>query len=325
MSFYAGYKTGSWTSIPVEEGLKAYGKKYNEVTNPRHMKYYNRRKRAYRKRGGKPTPIRYSWSINPRPKNTFRYSGRKLGRRRLTTPMDASPPRISQSPGFTRARSPSTPRAKKKLRFSNTEPNMSIGIVERKTHYLSAENLTLNVGEFETNQLYYLPQGVKMGDRIGTSIRAHSILINGSLRNLVTSLATTIRVVLVHDKRPQLGDLKQNFFRPKTTDNAPHNFVNSGDFSQVIEPINNLRFRVLSDRRFSLAPSVSGNQGKDVALINYRVKVNRRIQYLSESTLNDSEKVIPNMYLIYFVENESSTTGTGTAEVKLNLYEEFSG
>ena len=296
----------------------AFRDKYDKVTNKKAMKYYNRRKRAYRKRGGKPTPIRYSYALNPAPTKR----GSFWGGRRLTG--DSQSPLLITQSQTGRSRSPSTPTARKKLRFSSPGKTM-VGISEKKTHYLNAENLSLDVGEFETHQLYNVAQGVLMGDRIGSSIRAHSIHINGTIRNLITSQSLVLRVLVLQDKRPQLGDRKQNFFKPKSQDNQPHNFLSTGDFSQVIEPVNTNRFRILSDRKFQLAPAVSGNQGKDNQLVSYRVKVNRNFTYLTESTLSTVEKIQPNLWMVMFCEQQGGTTGTNSAELKLNVYQDFTG
>lgn len=294
------FKAGSWSSLPIDFVIENYG-------IPFAKKHFG--EKAFYMR------------IKNKPK---RYGGRRRTRRRL---MD-DPMIISQTESETPVRAVArsvgtqTPLSKhRKIRPSGHYSTME----ERKTHFLDATNLLLDVGTMESQQLYNLPQGVKLGDRIGARVRAHSIRINGSIRNRITSIPVCLRVLIVHDKRPQLGDVKQNFFQSKTTANEPHNYVTTGDYTQVIEPVNSNRYRVLSDRRFKLAPTTSANLGKENALINYHVKVNRFFKYLTESTLSDTEKICPNMYILYFVENQTSTTGVGTCEVKLNVYETFTG
>jgi hypothetical protein len=298
----------------------AFRDKYDEVTNKKAMKYYNRRKRAYRKRGGKPTPIRYSYALNPIPKK----QGRFWGRRRLTGESQ-SPNVISQSQGSQRSRSaPNSPAARKRIKFERT-PQIMSGIVEKKTHWLNATTSLLDVGSIYSGQLYNIGQGVLQGNRIGSRIRATTININGTLRNRVTAKAIGIRVLVVHDKKPQFGALTTNLFIPKGDSNQPTDFNTGGDFSQMNAPINKTRFRVLSDRKILLAPFTSQNQGHEAKLINYFVKINRNVSYLNEGTLSTREKINPNLHLIYFVEQEESTTGNDTAEVLMNVYQHFHG
>lgn len=286
------FKAGGWASIPMDYVIENYGIPYAKKHFGEKAFYAHISKMPKRKRGGR-------------------------RRRKLT----AEPMLISQE-SLKRA-GPELLRAAKRAKYS---PTMVRSIPEKKCFYQEIPQNLQSVGVLRVDQLLTVPQGAESGQRIGQKIRAHYIDVRGWLRNESTSLGQTVRIVFVQDNKPQLGTLTTNLFQTESSDNDPVNFVGTGDLSQVTKKINTSRFRVISDRRFKLAPRVTSNDTKTYVNLNYKVNINRNIDYLTDLGLEtDVNRITPNIYCLVFFELESSTTGANLLDKHIQFYQYFSG
>lgn len=241
----------------------------------------------------------------------------KFYRRKLT----AEPMLISQE-SLKRA-GPELLRAFKRARYNKKMKGLGM---EKKCKFQEISPSTQSVGTLRTEQLYEVTQGAEFGERIGHKITAHHIDVRGYLRNLSTSLGQTVRILFVQDKKPQLGNHTINIWQAEGSDNDPVNFSTGGDLAQVTKKVNTSRYRVISDKRFKLAPSVTSNDTKTYVNLNYRVNINRNIEYLTDAGLETSvNRIHPNLFCFVFFELESGSTGTNLMSRDIQLYQYFSG
>lgn len=200
------------------------------------------------------------------------------------------------------------------------------GDSELKCHYEEISISTQSVGTLRTQQLYQVTQGAEIGERIGSRIRAHYVDVRGYIRNLSTSLGQTCRILFVQDNKPQLGAHTTNLWQFEGTDNDPVDYATGGDLAQVGKKVNTSRYRVISDRKFKLAPLVTSNDSQTYVNLNYRVNINRHIEYLTDVGLETAvNRINPNIFCFVFFELESSTTGANLLQRDIQLYEYFSG
>lgn len=294
------FKAGGWASLPMDYALENYVLPYAKKKISE-KKFYSH--------------------ISKMPRKYKPYSKNAKMRRFLTS----EPMVISQEDPTTESLKRSgieLLRAHKRAKYSK---NSVMGISpEIKCCFQEISTSTQNVGVMRVEQLYNVNQGAERGERIGQKIRAHYIDVRGFLYNQSTSLSTVTRILFVQDKKPQLGATTTNLFQAEGSDNIPVDYGTGGDLAQVTKKINLSRYRVLSDRRFKLNPF--GNHNSKVLNLNYRVQINRNIDYLSDATLKtDTEKISPNIFCLLFFEVESGTTGVNLLKRDIQLYQYFSG
>jgi hypothetical protein len=70
---------------------------------------------------------------------------------------------------------------------------------------------------------------------------------------------------------------------------------------------------------------VSQNETRANLLIKYNVKVDRNVDYLAETSLDDTQKITPNFYLFVFAELENSASGSDIAQARIFTYQHFVG
>lgn len=248
--------------------------------------------------------------------------GRTPGRRYLT------PVSVSQDPmeGIVVSHKRSGTdlyRAAKRAKYARKAAGA--GSLETKTAYDDIAVATQSVGVLRTETLFDINQGTSNGDRLGSKIYAKYIDIRGYIRNLNTSTTNNARLLIVQDNKPQLGSLAVNLFAPRTDSNDPSDYSTGGDLTQITDPVNSNRFRVLSDRRFKMAPLVSSNEGKSQVLLDYRVKVDRYIEYLTDAELTLANKIKPIYYAVLFCELENGSVGSAVMSRHIQFYMHFSG
>lgn len=241
----------------------------------------------------------------------------KRSRRKLT----AEPMLISQE-SLKRA-GPELLRAFKRARYNKKMKGYGM---EKKCFFQEISPSTQDVGTLRTEQLFEVPQGAEYGERIGHKITAHHIDVRGYIRNLSTSLGQTVRILFVQDNKPQLGSHTVNIWQAEGSDNDPVNFVSTGDLAQTTKKVNPSRYRVISDKRFKLAPLVTTNDTKTYINLNYRVNINRNVDYLTDIGLETSvNRIHPNLFMFIFFELESGVPGTAILSRDIQLYQYFSG
>lgn len=213
---------------------------------------------------------------------------------------------------------------RKKPKYNRRSQRIPVG--EMKCHFEEISTSTQSVGALRTEQLYVITQGAEVGERIGSKIRAHHIDVRGYIRNLSTSLGQTCRILIVQDNKPQLGAYTTNLWQYEGSDNDPVDFSTGGDLAQVGKKVNTSRYRVISDRRFKLAPLVTSNDTSTYVNLKYRVTVNRNIEYLTDAGFEtDINRITPNILAFVFFELESSTTGANLLQRDIQFYEYFTG
>lgn len=315
------FKAGSWSSLPIDYVIEKYGipyakKKFGPKAFYAHLNKMGRRSRRKPRRAS-----RRIYGVGVR-------RSRGLARRRL---MD-SDEEMEVAPGITYKRSSSSSLSRAVKKSKASKMSVLVGQTERKVHYeklvLSgvAPSETVDTRTLYEMQLYNVGQGAYRGQRLAQKIKALKINIAGTIYSNNTSTAQSFRFLVVCDKKPALGDRKQNFFLPKSEENVPHNFVTTGDYSQIVEPLNISRYRVISDRKFKVAPRVTSNSSDANVLINYWVNVDRNIDYLAESDgATNQQKITPNFYLFVYSELENSAGGDAVAVANINTYQHFIG
>ena len=186
--------------------------------------------------------VRRRWRRNPKARWSqygVVYTGGR-GRRRLTTPMEIS--QSQSSAGSKRSAPSSLSLAVKRSK----EMSVVVGRTEKKTHFekLSFDGdppETVDVGTLYEMQLFNVGQGAASGERLATKVKALSLDICGIIYGNNTSTASSYRFLVVADNKPVIGDRKQDFFRPQQNTNVPYNFDTTGDYAQIVEPVNPIR------------------------------------------------------------------------------------
>lgn len=283
------FKAGGWASLPIDYAVENYVIPYAK------KKFSEKAFYAH---------------ISKMPSN-------RKGRRYLTSqPMVISQESLKRGGG-------ELLRVAKRAKYAHK--NM-VGNTEKKCIFQEISPSLQSIGTLRTEQLYDTNQGAAFGERLGSKIRAHYIDVRGYLRNESTSLGGAVRILFLQDNKPQLGAHTTNLFQAEGSDNDPVNFAAGGDLAQVTKKINTSRYRVISDRRFKLAPRVSANETGTFVNLSYRVSINRNIEYLTDVGLESNvNRINPNLFCLVFYELESSSTGANLLSRDIQLYQYFSG
>lgn len=211
------------------------------------------------------------------------------------------------------------------LQVINRPTKMLVGIVDKKVATSQLNATSLSAHNTQDSLLYNLNQGVEMGQRVGRTVSASHVQVNGYARNLNNTNTLYLRMVCLIDKKPQIGATNTHLFKAKSDDNQPIDFGIGTSMDTVRNPINTDRYTVVSDRRFKLSPNLANNMGNNGRVIKYTMKFNRVINYLTETTGTAVDKVSPNIWFKYWIEKDDGTAGTSQADVALDFYQYFSG
>ena len=218
----AAFKAGTWASLPIDYALENYAIPYAKK-NFNERAFYNKLNKM----------------------------GRAPRRRYLTSAL------VSQDPmeGIelpTKRSGSDLYRAAKRAKYARK--SSAAGSGETKTAFDDIAKSTQDVGNLRVETLFDINQGTSNGDRLGSKIYAKYIDVRGFIRNLNTSTGNNARILIVQDNKPQIGPVGTNLFAPKSDANDPTDYTTGGDLTQIVDPINTNRFRVLSDRRYKLPP-----------------------------------------------------------------------
>lgn len=216
-------------------------------------------------------------------------------------------------------------RASTSIPASVTRSSLMVGIVDRKVATTSLNSSSLTSHVLTATQLYNVAQGTLMGERVGREIRASTVSINAFARNLSNTKTLYLRMLCLQDKKPQVGGVAQNLFKSRTNENLPIDFGVTNSMDTIRSPINKDRFMVLSDRKFRLSPNLAENAGANGRIIKYTVPINKRFNYLTETTISAVEKINPNVFFIYWIETDDSSALASAANVACDIYQYFTG
>lgn len=287
------FKAGGWASIPADYVIENYGIPYAK----KHL-----------------GPKSFYKHINK--------MGRSPRRRYLTAATVSQDPMEGVVISHKRAGT-DLYRATKRAKYARKAAGA--GSQETKTAFDDIAVSTQSVGVLRNITLFDINQGTSNGDRLGSKIYAKYIDVRGYIRNLNTSTTNNARLLIVQDNKPQLGNLTSNLFAPRSDSNDPSDYTTGGDLTQITDPINHNRFRVLSDKKLKMAPLVSSNEGKSQVLLDYRVKVDRYIEYLTDTELDLANKIKPIFYAMIFCELENGSVGSAVMSRHIQFYMHFCG
>jgi len=203
--------------------------------------------------------------------------------------------------------------------------NYMIGVPELKTHTTQLNSGSLTTHNTQDALLYNMNQGVEAGQRIAKEIQARRINFNLFARNLGNANSIYLRVLVIADKKAQIGATNTNLFRSKGEAYEPIDFGVSSSMDTIRNPINLDRYTVYSDRKFKLAANIAGNNGDQNAIIKYSVNINRKIRYLADTVGVSSDKVTPNIWVKYWIERDDGAAVASQGNVSMDIYQEFLG
>lgn len=286
------FKAGGWASIPVDYAVENYAipaaKKLNEKTE---KKFYSHISKFGKSKSGR----RLTKKAMPL-KRTYHIAG-------------AEAESIA-----------------KRLRSDQKERlAMFNGIIDKKVATSQLNASSLSAHNTQDTQLFNLNQGTQMGQRVGRIVTASKVDVNCYARNLNNTNTLYLRVLVMCDKKPQVGTTNTKLFNAKGDSNDPIDFGLGATMDSIRNPINSNRFTVYSDRRFKLAPNLADNQGDNSSVFKYSIKLKRKIEYLASTVPSSVDRVNPNIILKYWIEKDDGSAGTSLCDVAMDIYQHFIG
>lgn len=163
-------------------------------------------------------------------------------------------------------------------------------------------------------------QGDDVGEREGTKLKALSVHMRLRLNNANTTIAGGtgwFRLLVVRRVQPAGGITE--LFKANNNATIGYTYITTGDINQITAPINELRYKVMLDKKIRILPQDLNSNGRYMCLKKYKLRLNKIISY-STTTANDTD-LTPNMHCLGFLQwDNSSVVNTITYDLDTWLY-----